>query len=131
MKPYLVDQVRAPDLTVVDQTDPEVMSKPISGDVAGELRDMMVSVVDHGTGRKARISGVTVGGKTGTAEVGGDANPHTWFVGFAGEGDKQIAIAVFIKNGGQSGTEGTGTGGDISAPIAQKVMSAYLGEQGG
>jgi peptidoglycan glycosyltransferase len=131
MQPYLVDQVRAPDLTVIDQTDPEEMSKPISSDVAGELHDMMVSVVEHGTGRKARISGVTVGGKTGTAEVGGDANPHTWFVGFAGEGDRQIAIAVFIKNGGQSGTEGTGTGGDISAPIAQQVMSAYLGEQGG
>ena len=131
MRPYLVDQVRAPDLTVIDQTDPEQLSRPISGDVATELQQMMVSVVEHGTGRKARISGVTVGGKTGTAEVGGDANPHTWFVGFAGEGDRQIAIAVFIKNGGQSGTEGTGTGGDISAPIAQQVMSAYLGEQGG
>jgi peptidoglycan glycosyltransferase len=131
MQPYLVDQVRAPDLTVVDQTDPEVMSKPVSKEVAGELQQMMVSVVEHGTGRKARISGVTVGGKTGTAEVGDGQNPHTWFVGFAGEGDRQIAIAVFIKNGGQSGTEGTGTGGDISAPIAQQVMSAYLGEQGG
>jgi peptidoglycan glycosyltransferase len=131
MQPYLVDQVRAPDLTVIDQTDPEEKSKPISADVAGELKQMMVSVVEHGTGRKARISGVTVGGKTGTAEVGDGQNPHTWFVGFAGEGDRQIAIAVFIKNGGQSGTEGTGTGGDISAPIAQQVMSAYLGEQGG
>jgi len=131
MQPYLVDQVRAPDLTVIDQTDPEVRSKPVSQQVAGELQQMMVSVVEHGTGRKARISGVTVGGKTGTAEVGDGQNPHTWFVGYAGEGDRQIAIAVFIKNGGQSGTEGTGTGGDISAPIAQQVMSAYLGEQGG
>jgi peptidoglycan glycosyltransferase len=131
MQPYLVDQVRAPDLTVIDQTDPEVRNKPVSQQVAGELQQMMVSVVEHGTGRKARIPGVTVGGKTGTAEVGDGQNPHTWFVGYAGEGDRQIAIAVFIKNGGQSGTEGTGTGGDISAPIAQQVMSAYLGEQGG
>jgi len=131
MRPYLVDQVRAPDLTVIDQTDPQKMSEPISSDVAGELQKMMVSVVEHGTGRKARIDGVTVGGKTGTAEVGGNASPHTWFVGFAGQGDHQIAIAVFIKNGGQSGTEGTGTGGDISAPIARQVMDAYLGEQGG
>jgi peptidoglycan glycosyltransferase len=38
---------------------------------------------------------------------------------------------VFIKNGGQSGTEGTGTGGDISAPIAKKVMQAYLDAHGG
>jgi peptidoglycan glycosyltransferase len=131
MKPYLVDQVRAPDLTVVDQTEPEEMGRPVSADVAAELQQMMVSVVEKGTGRKARIDGVTVGGKTGTAEVGDGVQPHTWFVGFASQGDRQIAIAVFVKNGGQSGTEGTGTGGDISAPIARQVVQAYLEGQGG
>jgi penicillin-binding protein A len=131
MQPYLVNQVRAPDLSVVDQTDPEKLSEPISSDVAGELQDMMESVVQNGTGKKAKIPGATVGGKTGTAEVGDGVSPHTWFVGFASQGDRQIAIAVFIKNGGQTGKEGAGTGGDISAPIAQQVMSAYLGEQGG
>jgi peptidoglycan glycosyltransferase len=129
MRPYLVDQVRAPDLTVIDQTDPETMSEPVSGRIAGELQKMMISVVEHGTGRKARIDGATVGGKTGTAEVGDGVNPHTWFIGFAHQGNRQIAIAVFIKNGGKSGTEATG--GDISAPIAKQVMEAYLGEQGG
>ena len=129
MRPYLVDQVRAPELTVIDQTDPETMSEPVTEEVAGELQEMMESVVTDGTGRKARIPGATVGGKTGTAEIGDDENPHTWFVGFAEQGDRRIAVAVFIKNGGRSGTEGTG--GDISAPIAQQVMSAYLGEQGG
>jgi peptidoglycan glycosyltransferase len=107
------------------------MSRPVSTDVAAELQQMMVSVVQNGTGRKARIDGVTVGGKTGTAEVGDGVDPHTWFVGFASQGDRQIAIAVFVKNGGQSGTEGTGTGGDISAPIARQVMQAYLEGQGG
>jgi peptidoglycan glycosyltransferase len=134
MKPYLVDQVRAPDLTVIDETDPEEMSRPISSDVADELTTMMTSVVQNGTGRKARIDGVTVAGKTGTAEVGtsGDeASPHTWFIGFAPADDPKIAVAVFIKNGGQSGTEGTGTGGDISAPIARQVIQAYLEGQGG
>jgi peptidoglycan glycosyltransferase len=131
MKPYLVDQVRAPDLTVVDQTKPAVLGKPVTPDVAGELKTMMTSVVEKGTGKKARITGVTVAGKTGTAEVGDGVNPHTWFVGFADAGGKRIAVAVFVKNGGQSGTEGTGTGGDISAPIAKQVMQAYLQGQGG
>lgn len=132
MKPYLVDSVQAPDLTVIDQTDPEEMSQPVSADVAGELTDMMTSVVANGTGRKARIDGVQVAGKTGTAEVGtsgDDIPPHTWFTGFAPADDPQIAVAVFIKNGGQSGTEGT-TGGDVSAPIAKAVLQAYLAGQG-
>ena len=123
MRPYLVDQVRAPDLTVIDQTDPETMSEPVSETVAGELQQMMESVVTDGTGRKARIPGATVGGKTGTAEIGDDVNPHTWFVGFAEQGDRRIAVAVFIKNGG-------GTGGDVSAPIARSVIQAYLDGQG-
>jgi len=133
MKPYLVDSIQAPDLTVIDQTDAEEMSRPISADVAAELTTMMTSVVDKGTGRKARIDGVQVAGKTGTAEVGtsgDDAAPHTWFTGFAPADDPQIAVAVFIKNGGQSGTEGTGTGGDVSAPIAKAVIQAYLDGQG-
>jgi peptidoglycan glycosyltransferase len=133
MKPYLVDSIQAPDLTVVDQTDAEEMSHPISAAVAGELTTMMTSVVANGTGKKARIDGVQVAGKTGTAEVGttGDEKPpHTWFTGFAPADNPKIAVAVFIKNGGQSGTEGTGTGGDISAPIAKAVMQAYLNGAG-
>jgi peptidoglycan glycosyltransferase len=133
MKPYLVKSIQAPDLSVVDQTDPEEMSTPVSADVADELTEMMTSVVANGTGRKARIDGVQVAGKTGTAEVGttgDDAAPHTWFTGFAPADDPKIAVAVFIKNGGQSGTEGTGTGGDISAPIAKAVIQAYLDGQG-
>jgi peptidoglycan glycosyltransferase len=133
MKPYLVDSIQAPDLTVIDQTDTEELGQPVSADVAGELTQMMTSVVENpnGTGRKARIDGVQVAGKTGTAEVGtsgDDKPPHTWFTGFAPADDPQIAVAVFIKNGGRSGTEGTG--GDISAPIAKQVMQAYLDARG-
>jgi peptidoglycan glycosyltransferase len=124
MKPYLVDKVRAPDLTVIDQTDPEVMSRPVTSQVAGELTRMMTSVVANGTGRKAQITGIQVAGKTGTAQTDPEASDHSWFVGFAPADHPRIAVAVFIKNGGA-------TGGDISAPIAREVMQAYLSEQGG
>jgi penicillin-binding protein A len=122
MRPYLVDSVQAPDLTVVDQTDPEEMGRPISGEVADQLTGMMTSVVENGSGRRAQISGVEVAGKTGTAENAGP--DHNWFIGFTPADDPQIAVAVFVRNGG-------GTGGDLSAPIARQVMEAYLGQGGG
>ncbi len=123
MQPYLVDSIRAPDLKVIDQTTPEVRSTPVSSDVAAQLTEMMTSVVDNGSGRRAQIDGVEVAGKTGTAETGTEAADHNWFAGFAPADDPQIAVAVFVKNGG-------GTGGDTSAPIAREVMQAYLDGQG-
>jgi peptidoglycan glycosyltransferase len=122
MKPYLVSQVQAPDLTVIDKTDPEEMSKAVSPEVAGQLTEMMTSVVNNGTGRRARIDGVQVAGKTGTAENAGE--DHSWFIGFAPANDPKIAVAVFVRNGGK-------TGGDISAPVAKTVIQAYLDGQGG
>jgi penicillin-binding protein A len=119
MKPYLVDQVQAPDLTVIDSTQPEKWRQPISKEVAGQLTEMMTSVVDNGSGRAAQIPGVEVAGKTGTAQVSENVPDHTWFMGFAPAGDPKIAVAVFVANGG-------GTGGERSAPIARQVMQAYL-----
>ena len=62
-------------------------------------------------------------GKTGTAQVRADVPDHTWFMGFAPADDPQIAVAVFVANGG-------GTGGERSAPIARQVIEAYLDGQG-
>ena len=124
MKPYLVDSIQAPDLSVIDQTEPEEMSQPVSPEVAAQLTTMMRSVVDDGSGRRARIDGVPVAGKTGTAQNGTAEDPqpdHNWFIGFAPADDPTIAVAVFVKNGG-------GTGGDTSAPIARAVMEAHLGQ---
>jgi penicillin-binding protein A len=123
MKPYIVDQVQAPDLTVIDSTQPEEWREPISADVANQLTEMMLSVVENGSGRAARISGVEVAGKTGTAQVSDEVADHTWFMGFAPADDPQIAVAVFVANGG-------GTGGERSAPIARQVIEAYLDGQG-
>jgi peptidoglycan glycosyltransferase len=121
MRPYLVDSVQAPDLSVIDQTEPEEMSEPVSPEVADQLTEMMTNVVEEGSGRRARIDGVQVAGKTGTAENAGA--DHNWFIGFAPGDDPSIAVAVFVANGG-------GTGGDVSAPIARQVIEAHLAVQG-
>jgi penicillin-binding protein A len=124
MKPYLVDEVRAPDFSVLDETEPEELREPISAEVADQLTEMMTSVVARGSGRAARLPGMDVAGKTGTAQVREDVPDHNWFMGFAPADDPKIAVAVFVANGG-------GTGGDVSAPISRRVMEAYFEGQGG
>jgi len=99
MKPYLVSEVRAPDLTLLSRTEPEAQSTAVSPQVAAALTDLLVDVVDNGTGSNARIAGVEVAGKTGTAQ-NGDAPPHAWFVSFAPARDASVAVAVIIEDGG-------------------------------
>jgi len=129
MTPYLVDRLEAPDLTVLDTTQPTQLSTAVSPQIAGQLTQMMRSVVQNGTGRKAQIPGVDVAGKTGTAETAPGQAPHAWFIGFAHADGKQVAVAVIIEHGGNSGSETTG--GEAAAPIARDVMSAVLKSGGG
>ena len=142
MKPYLVDQERAPDLSVLTKTEPEQLGQVLDATLDQQLEQMMVGVVQNGTGTAAQITaadaaknpslkGVTVGGKTGTADTGVYVNgvqtpPHAWFVGFAVQnGVAKIAVAVIVENGGVNGNETTG--GLAAAPIAKSVIEAYLG----
>jgi peptidoglycan glycosyltransferase len=123
MKPYLVAEEQAPDLSALSITEPEPLSRAVSSEVATELRDMMVNVVTSGTGQTAAIPGVSVGGKTGTAQDGGRP-PHVWFMSFAPAEDPQVAVAVIVENGGDLGDEATGSA--VAAPIAKSVMEAVL-----
>jgi peptidoglycan glycosyltransferase len=124
MRPYLIDKLQAPDLTITDQTQPRSLRQPISATVASGLRDMMISVVQNGTGKKAQISGFDVGGKTGTAQNGEAAGDHGWFIGFAMKGDKPIcAVAVFLQNAGPGGSS-------ESARIAGDIMRTVITERG-
>jgi len=125
MAPRVVDSVRAADGSLVKKFAPEEVNQPITSDVASQLQDMMVNVVTNGTGDRAQIPGITVGGKTGTAQRGPGQAPHAWFIGFGSSGDRQIAVAVIVEAGGDVGSEATG--GHVSAPIAKAVIQAYLG----
>jgi len=91
---------------------------------AAILRSMMVNVVSHGTGSNARISGIAVGGKTGTAENAPGESAHAWFVGLAPAQDTQVVVAVVLEHGGGA-TEVSGNA--LAAPIARAVMRAVLG----
>ena len=102
---------------------PEV--EPLSPENAAALTQMMVGVVESGTGTAAQIPGVTVAGKTGTAQHGDGENPHAWFVCFAPAEAPQIAVAVIVLDGGSLGSEATG--GQVAAPIARAVLEAGLG----
>ncbi len=123
MSPYLVAEVRAPDLSVVDAAEPEQLATAMSPQVAAQLTEMMVTVVEDGTGSNARISGVRVAGKTGTAQQGSGRPPHAWFVAFGPADAARVAVAVVIEDGG--GAQEV-SGNRLAAPIARDVMRAVL-----
>ena len=124
MKPYLVAGVRDQDLSVVDTTKPTELGQPISSATAAALREMMIGVVNDGTGKAAQIDGVQVAGKTGTAQTTAEAAPHAWFTAFAPAENPTIAIAVVVEHGGALGNEATG--GKVAAPIARAMIQAAL-----
>ncbi|HET7482761.1 MAG TPA: penicillin-binding transpeptidase domain-containing protein [Actinomycetota bacterium] len=104
----------------ISYLDPPSGERIITKKTANTMTDLMVSVVVGGTGQAARLSGVDVAGKTGTAEVdvNGERKNHAWFICFAPAEDPDIAIAVVSEYGG--------IGGEVAAPIARQILSGGL-----
>ncbi|MHC2187220.1 peptidoglycan glycosyltransferase [Rathayibacter agropyri] len=124
MQPNLIDAIRSQDLSVLQKFQEKPLGRAISTETASAVKAMMVASVQGGAATNATIGGVTVAGKTGTAENGPD-DPYTlWFTGFAPADDPQYAITVLVENGGGLGQ--TGYGNLIAAPIGQKVLEAVL-----
>ena len=124
MKPYVVKQTLAPDLSTLQTTVPQQIAQPIDGNVAAQLTTMMTAVVNGGTGVNAALPGIQVAGKTGTAQNAVGQAPHSWFVGFAPADNPEVAVCVFVEN---SGGDPNGQGGITAAPIAATVMAKALG----
>jgi peptidoglycan glycosyltransferase len=124
MKPYLVDEIRSSDLEVVGKTTPEPLGTAVSAATARKLTDMMVAVVDNGTGTTAQIPGVRVAGKTGTAQSEKSRPPYAWFVSFAPADNPTVAVAVLVQDAGVARDAISGSG--LAAPIAKAVMEAVL-----
>lgn len=124
MKPRLVDAVIGNDLSTVREYPNEEFGRAVDAGVADDVTAAMVASVADGAAQGARIDGVEVAGKTGTAEMGG-SNPYTlWFTGFAPADDPQIAVAVVVEDGGGMGQSGSGD--TLAAPIAKKIIEAVL-----
>ncbi|HWI32615.1 MAG TPA: penicillin-binding transpeptidase domain-containing protein [Microbacterium sp.] len=124
MAPRMVDSVIGPDLAVQKTYDNTEFGRALDPGIAQQLAALMVANVSDGAASGARIEGVDVAGKTGTAE-NGDQRPYTlWFTGFAPAVDPQVAVAVVVEDGGGQGQSGSGD--TIAAPIAKKVMEAVL-----
>lgn len=124
MRPYMIESVLGSDLSTIDETDPETLSEAMDPETADQLTEMMELVVTDGTGGPAAVPGVSVAGKTGTAEHAPDAAPHAWFTGFAPADDPEIAVAVVVEDGGRAGSEAYG--GSVAGPISSAVMKAAL-----
>jgi peptidoglycan glycosyltransferase len=119
MEPQVVERIVAPDDAVLSRFEPNEWKEAMKPGTAAELQAMMTAVVESGTATVAQIPGVTVAGKTGTAETGREGQNDTWFIAFAPVEDPRVAVAVALSN--QSGT-----GGSTAAPIAKAIMEALL-----
>ena len=123
MKPSLVDEIIAPNLSVIRSSEPSIYSRPLSTGTAAELTRMMVGNVERGVASGAIISGLSVAGKTGTAETGIGSGRTFWFTGFAPAESPRMAIAVVVE-----GDRADGTGNTVAAPIAKAILEAVMAQ---
>lgn len=116
MQPRLVTKVVDKDGKIIEEKKEKVLSEVTSVENANIIRDMMVSVVNEGTGTSAYLDSVQIAGKTGTADKENNLL-DAWFVGFAPAYDPDIAIALVVEDSDD-------TGGVVAAPIARDIISA-------
>jgi peptidoglycan glycosyltransferase len=120
MRPRLATGLRGDAGTRV--IGPSSLGRVISTEDAAAIKEGMVAAVEGDLGQRftagAKVPGVTTAGKSGTAELGGSGEPHSWFIGFAPAEAPRVVIAVLVEQAGR--------GGEVAAPIAGDLMAQYL-----
>jgi len=124
MQPHVGAEIRDANDDLVRRIDDTEWRAAASAGTAQAVASMMTQVVQRGTGTAAQISGISVAGKTGTAQVDG-GDPHAWFIAFAPADAPEVAVAVIVEHGGSFGSEATG--GRVAAPIAKRILELALG----
>ncbi len=126
-RPWVLKRVESLSGNVIEEYEPEIVRRVnIRPDTLEVVREGMLGVVDHGTGRRAHVDGVAIAGKTGTAQVvrkeeakrlrDKAVKDHGWFAGFAPFDNPQIAVVVLVEHGG--------FGGQVAAPVAKAIFEA-------
>jgi peptidoglycan glycosyltransferase len=119
MEPQVLNRVVDSGGHTVVRIQPQKLNRVMSPQTAREINSMMVAAVNNGTGGAAAIPGISVAGKTGTAETGTSGINTTWFIAFAPADNPKVAVAVTLQNQ-------TGFGGTTAAPIAKQLLQAVL-----
>ncbi|MFF3857643.1 peptidoglycan D,D-transpeptidase FtsI family protein [Streptomyces sp. NPDC002209] len=124
--PHSVSEVTDANGNVLESFKNPKSEQVMSARTASMLQDAMRTVATEGGGKPAQVAGAEVGGKTGTAQrgVNNSLPPLAWFTSYGKQGGKQIAVAVVIENSDTDRSEIGG--GRLAAPIAQKMMEAWL-----
>jgi len=125
MQPHVASEIRDANDKLIRRIDPSPWMTATTPQVAQAVTQMMIQVVNNGTGTAAQIPGVTVAGKTGTAQTAPNQAPHAWFVAFAPAEAPRFAVAVIVEHGGNANQEATG--GRVAAPIAAQMLKLALG----
>ncbi len=119
MRPYVVDRVEDANGNMVRSYKPTEYGALMTEEESAILQELMIEVVESGTGTRIQGYGYTVAGKTGSAEYNSNTDDsHAWFTGFAPVDNPEIAVTVII--------EGAGSGGDYAVPMARRVFDAYF-----
>ncbi|MRS12580.1 MAG: peptidoglycan glycosyltransferase [Actinobacteria bacterium] len=118
MRPYVIGAVSDRAGQVMSSTTPREWKTALDAQTADRVTDIMVGVITSGSGTRAQIPGVTVAGKTGTAEAGKSVETHAWFIAFAPAEEPRVAMAIVLEN--------AGVGGRVAAPAAKGVLEAAL-----
>jgi penicillin-binding protein A len=125
MTPHVASEIQDANGKLIKRIDPSPWMTATTPQVAAAVTQMMINVVQNGTGTAAQIPGVTVAGKTGTAQNAPGQAPHAWFVAFAPAQAPKYAVAVLVEHGGSQGSDATG--GAVAAPIAARMLRTALG----
>ena len=126
MRPFVVKYVKDSQEQIIKSFEPQVVDRVVSANTANRVKEILKSVVEEGTGRRAQIKGMTVAGKTGTARKVIDGKYvigkyYASFMGFAPADNPRLAAVVVVDQPHPSYF-----GGTVSAPVFQEVMDNAL-----